>query len=65
MLFHGALLIDLVVTFHIIKRNVPDRISNDKSEKRERKREFDFNKKKIIRVQNVTVITDTTIYNKT
>lgn len=46
MLFHGALLIDLVVTFHIIKRNVPDRISNDKSEKREREREFDFNKKK-------------------
>lgn len=38
MLFHGALLIDLVVTFHIIKRNVPDRISNDKSEKRERER---------------------------
>lgn len=47
MLFHGALLIDLVVTFHIIKRNVPDRISNDKSEKREREREFDFNKKKL------------------
>lgn len=37
MLFH--LLVDLsVVTFHIIKRNVPDRISNNKFEEKERKR---------------------------
>lgn len=54
MLFH--LLVDLsVVTFHIIKRNVPDRISNNKFEEKERKR-FIHRKKEFLSNLSITLL---------